>query len=551
MSTLNPQPPATSADLTETVVSTGRNDPSHLDRTQAMPPDTKTGEQPSKPPAASGPKKTPRTYTLGDFELRKELGQGGMGKVFLAQQISLDRPCAVKVMSSELSKRPDFVERFIREARSMARLDHPSIVRCFAVGEERGKHYVAMELIDGRSMQDWLNELGRLDVADAMLITLICADALQFAHAKNMIHRDIKPDNLLVTRDGIVKVADLGLAKATDEDMSMTQSGTGLGTPHYMPPEQARNAKHVDARCDIYALGCTLYHFLTGALPFSGETVLELITAKEKGQFKPASRLTPGVPERLDLIIDKMMARDPKHRYSSCAEVIHDLEQLNLSGEVLSFTASDGAVPIRRRSSPATLDMVAGHQTAPIVPPGRPRSASSQRTSAERSAQRRTTHDQTAQRQSGAHTAAGSSPDWYVRHTDKSGKTKVSKMSTNQVLQGMRSEQLDLKTRVSRDPKNGFVPLAQFPVFEDEANRMVARTQASQRQRDLSDAYKKIEKQYDRQKWWRLLSRFKDGTMGFVGLILWLLLVAAAGALGIYGMIQGWEYLGSWIEKLG
>src|SRR5690606_28560226 len=354
MSKSKPQPPATSADLAETA-STGGEGPPSLDRTHVMPVDAKTGGQPGKPLVASGKKMARKTYTLGDFELRKELGQGGMGKVYLAQQISLDRPCAVKVMSAELSKKPDFVERFIREARSMARLDHPNIVRCFAVGEEKGKHYVAMELIDGKSMQDWLNELGRLDVADAVLITLICADALQFAHAKNMVHRDIKPDNLLVTREGLVKVADLGLAKAIDEDMSMTQSGTGLGTPHYMPPEQARNAKHVDARCDIYALGCTLYHFLTGELPFRGETVLELITAKEKGQFKPASRLNPAVPERLDLIIDKMMARDPKHRYASCGEVIHDLERLGLAGETLSFASAEGAVPVRRRSSPATM----------------------------------------------------------------------------------------------------------------------------------------------------------------------------------------------------
>jgi eukaryotic-like serine/threonine-protein kinase len=527
-----------------------------------MPVDAKTDEQPSKPLVASGMKKAPRTYTLGDFELRKQLGQGGMGKVYLAQQISLDRPCAVKVMASELSKKPDFVERFIREARSMARLDHPNIVRCFAVGEEQGKHYVAMELIDGKSMQDWLNELGKLDVADAVLITLICADALQFAHAKNMVHRDIKPDNLLVTREGVVKVADLGLAKAIDEDMSMTQSGTGLGTPHYMPPEQARNAKHVDARCDIYALGGTLYHFLTGELPFSGETVLELITAKEKGQFKPASRLNSAVPERLDLIIDKMMARDPKYRYASCAEVIHDLERLNLARETLSFAAGEGAAAVRRSSSPATMDMVGGNATAPVVPPGRQRSGSGQqRSSAERTAQRKTAHEQTAQRrtsdnhttqkQSGTRRAAGTAADWYVRHTDRTGKIKVSKMSTNQILQGMRSDVLDLKARVSRDPQNGFVPLAQFPVFEDEANRMVARTQANQRQRDLSAAYKKIEKQYDRQKWWRLLSRFRDGTLGFVGLILWLLLVAAGGALAIYAMIQGWDFLGNWIENLG
>jgi hypothetical protein len=123
-------------------------------------------------------------------------------------------------------------------------------------------------------------------------------------------------------------------------------------------------------------------------------------------------------------------------------------------------------------------------------------------------------------------------------------------MSTQQILQGMRSDTLDLKTRVARDPKEQFVPLAQYPVFEDEANKMVTRVRSDRRDRGLSDAYRKIEKQYNRQKWWRKLGQLRDGTLGFVGLILWLLLVAAVGALAIYGMMQGWEYLGQWIQGL-
>ena len=259
-----------------------------------MPAGKKSNDPLAATTAGPPPKPNPKSYRLGDFELRREIGRGGMGKVYLAQQISLDRPCAVKVMSSELSQNPTFVERFIREARAMARLDHPNVVRCYAVGEERGKHYVAMELIDGKSMQDWLDDLGKLEVPDALLVTLICADALQFAHAKNMIHRDIKPDNLLVTRHGVVKVADLGLAKAIDEDMSMTQSGTGLGTPHYMPPEQARNAKHVDSRCDVYALGSTLYHFVTGELPFAARRSSNSSRRKRKGSSnRPAASTRP------------------------------------------------------------------------------------------------------------------------------------------------------------------------------------------------------------------------------------------------------------------
>ena len=212
----------------------------------------------------------------------------------------------------------------------MAKIDHPHVVKCYAVGEERGKHFVAMELIDGNSMQDWLDELGSLSVEDALHVVLICAEALEHAHGLNMIHRDIKPDNILVTKRGLVKVADLGLAKATDDDMSMTQSGTGLGTPHYMPPEQARNAKYVDARCDIYALGCTLYHFVTGKLPFAGGSVVELITNKEKGQFTAAKRINSKVPGRLDLIIDKMMAKDPNDRPRSMKRFLQKFKECRI-----------------------------------------------------------------------------------------------------------------------------------------------------------------------------------------------------------------------------
>ncbi|MDB4786589.1 serine/threonine protein kinase, partial [Planctomycetaceae bacterium] len=164
-----------------------------------------------------------------------------------------------KTLSKALAKKDDFVKRFQREAKSMAKLDHPNAVKVFAVDSISGIHFAAIECIDGQSMQDWMDDLGQLEVVDALNVVLASADALKVAHDLNLIHRDIKPDNILVTKSGMVKVADFGLAKALDEeDVSMTQSGTGLGTPLYMAPEQARNAKHVDHRTDIYALGTTL-----------------------------------------------------------------------------------------------------------------------------------------------------------------------------------------------------------------------------------------------------------------------------------------------------
>ena len=266
-----------------------------------------------------------------------------MGTVFLATQMSLERKVALKTLSPEFAKKPDFVKRFIREARSMARLQHPNVVQVYAADTASGVNYAAIEYIDGRSMQGWMNELKQLNVGDALHVTLVCADALKHAHDQNMIHRDIKPDNILVTAKGVVKVADFGLAKAVDDDVSMTQSGTGLGTPLYMAPEQARNAKHVDKRTDIYALGSTLYYFLTGKLPFTGENTLELIVAKEKGTFTHARKHNPQIPERLDLMIDKMLMKDPNHRYPDCAEIIRDLGQLGLANPALSFIESAGA----------------------------------------------------------------------------------------------------------------------------------------------------------------------------------------------------------------
>ena len=263
-----------------------------------------------------GKKKVKR---IGEFALLKKLGAGGMGDVYLARQTTLDRKIALKTLKPDLAKRGDFVARFMREARSMGRLDHPNVVRIYGADtvEIAGKPfaYAAIEYVDGRSMQDWMDELGSLSVPDAVAVTLTVADALRHAHDLNMIHRDVKPDNILLTSKGVVKVADFGLAKAIDEDQSLTQSGVGMGTPLYMAPEQARNAKHVDARSDVYALGATLYYFLTGDLPFRGESTIELLQAKEAGRFESARKKNTAIPERLDFVLDRMMARDPDRRY--------------------------------------------------------------------------------------------------------------------------------------------------------------------------------------------------------------------------------------------
>ena len=461
-----------------------------------------------------------KATSLGDFVLKKKLGKGGMGTVYLGHQVSLDRECAVKVLSKEFAEKPGFVERFIREARAMAKIDHPSVVTCYAVGEERGYNYVAMELMDGQSMQDWTDQLSKLSVPDAVLTAIVCAEALHHAHEINMIHRDVKPDNILVTKKGVIKVSDLGLAKAVDDDdMALTQSGTGLGTPHYMAPEQARNAKHVDRRVDVYALGGTLFYLLTGTTPFEGDSVLELIVNKEKGQFTSARRLNPEIPERLDLIIDKSLAAKPEHRYQTCLEMIKDLESLGLAGDALSFIDEEIRVSTRRVSASVAATAV-GMQT--LVGGGQ--SASNSGTSSKRQSSA-----------SGAKSKA--SPDlaktskfdpdrWVIRRVSSDGSIKTGKMKTDQIITAMKSDKLNSQSQASRSSRGPFLPLAQYPEFADEAQRMLTRQLAKEKDNNLAAQYDKLARQYERRKFWKGLWNMTNNTLGFVGFLLWLTLIA-------------------------
>ncbi|AMV19888.1 serine/threonine protein kinase [Planctomyces sp. SH-PL14] len=450
---------------------------------------------------------------IGDFKIARKLGQGGMGAVFLAHQMSLDRECALKVMARELADKPGFVERFVREARSMAKMQHPNVVSCYAVGTQAGTHFVAMEFIDGKSMQGWLNELKQLSVADALLVTIVVAEALQHAHDLKMIHRDIKPDNILVTKSGVVKVADLGLAKATDEDMSMTQSGMGLGTPHYMPPEQARNAKHVDHRCDVYALGVTLYHFLTGQVPFSGDSVIELIANKEKGTFTAAHKVNRDIPERLSLMIDRSMAKNSKARYQSMTEFVRDLRSLGLAGSALSFAQGP-------RSNASGVSSASAIRAAPRLP-GTPKNRSSASGAG-----------MSGVSPAPAAAAGPETTSWYVKVV-RDGKPATLRMTSGQILAAIKTDKIETAAQVAASPNGPFLPLPQVPAFADAARKMIHRQQS--RGRSLAGEIAKLEKQYDRRKWWQMLARFRDGTLGLVGLVLYLAVAAALiGGLAYY-----------------
>lgn len=475
------------------------------------------------PPKPASPAKKKAVTRIGDFELKKRLGKGGMGEVFLARQVSLDRLVAIKTLSKKLAKQEDFVARFLREARSMAKLDHSNIVRVYAADSFKGVHFAAIEYIDGRSVQDWLNQQKQFSIGDAVHVAVVSAEALLHAHELNMIHRDIKPDNILLTSKGVVKVADFGLAKVLDEDVSMTQSGTGLGTPLYMAPEQARSAKTVDQRSDIYALGATLYHMIVGKVPYSGDNTLELILAKEDGKYTPARSLRPEVPERLDLIIDKMMAKDPRHRYSDCAEIISDLTSLGVMNETLSFI--DGAAPARVSSSASTV----------AVP----------RTMAIRSADVSSKED--ARKNSKSTTARRV---WFVQFEDPEGNLTIEKLSTSRILKMIRSGMITAKGKAKMSAEASYLPLAQYPDFTEAIEDSLSRQSNQARKQDMKSLYKQVEKDQKKRSRWRWVRNKFRALVGTVGLVIWLAIIAGVIGLAWYFSQSIWEWVGGSVRDL-
>jgi eukaryotic-like serine/threonine-protein kinase len=281
---------------------------------------------------------------LGGYHVVKELGRGGMGAVFLARQLSLDRRVALKVMSPVYAADAGFVARFVREAYAAAQLTHPNIVQIYDIGTDLGWNYFSMEYVQGRSLGDILRQDGKLEPDTAVGYILQAARGLQYAHDMGMVHRDIKPDNLLVNEHGVVKVTDLGLVKIQSLEevqsndaptpsgifeaatVDVTRADITLGTPAYMAPEQARNVSGVDPRADVYSLGCTLYVLLTGRPPFEGKTVMEIITKHATIPVTLPEVMVNRVPKALSAILLKMMAKKPEERYATMDEVIRALE---------------------------------------------------------------------------------------------------------------------------------------------------------------------------------------------------------------------------------
>ena len=262
--------------------------------------------------------------SLGQFRIVERIGAGGMATVFKAYQSVLDRYVAVKVLPDYHARDPIFKERFLREARAVARLDHPNIVQIYLFGEEENITYIVMQYVDGGTLKDKLKQSGALSPVDAIKFVVQAAEGLGTAHEHGIIHRDVKPANMLLRKDGHLLLSDFGIVKILEGTTNLTRVGTGIGTPQYMSPEQG-TGQPVDASSDIYSLGIVLFHCLTGRVPFNADSPLT-ITVKHLNEPLPVAVLRQvNVPSQLEQVIVKMTAKMPADRYQNTTEFIGEL----------------------------------------------------------------------------------------------------------------------------------------------------------------------------------------------------------------------------------
>lgn len=340
---------------------------------------------------------------VGTYDLLQLVGRGGMGTVYKARAPD-GSIVAVKLLASELTKNEIQRRRFYQEAETAMRLDHPNIVRAVEVNESDGQHYFVMEFVDGTNVGSKLRD-GKIPEDEAIAIISQIASALHLAHEKGLIHRDVKPDNILVSRTGDVRLADMGLVKQVDNDMNLTKTGRGLGTPHFMAPEQFKDAKHADARCDIYSLGATLYHMVTGELPFRGTGPLDTFMKKSKNEYTPPEKISPNLRPSTVKTIKLAMDPEPNRRPPTA----------------LSF-----AEMLQPRSGRDNGD--SGRLSGPI-------------------------HD------------AADDPFYYLVYVDTDGERKKVKGTAAVIEKQVREGRIPINAEASLSKKGPFVPLTQIDVF--------------------------------------------------------------------------------------
>jgi serine/threonine protein kinase len=343
---------------------------------------------------------------LGNYDIVSKIAEGGMGTVYKAKNRTNGEIVALKVIAAATAKNPILLQRFEREFLAAKVLDHPNVVKALDYCGALPHPFLVMEFVDGLSIGQRIEQKGAYSEAEAIRLICQVCDGLQRAHKQGLVHRDVKPDNILVTRDGTAKLTDMGLVKDLEGDLNLTRTGRGLGTPHYMAPEQFRNAKTVDVRGDIYSLGATLYAMVTGVIPFGNASPLDCWMKKIRNEFASPKELNSALSDRIDWAIRRAMSAEPSQRPSSCREFVEDLTG-------------------KSRNAPA----------APTPSPSNP----------------------------------GAADVWYLVYRDENNQPHTVKGSTEGIRKALRERLLGDSTGilVSRTKHGQFVPLSNTPEFRD------------------------------------------------------------------------------------
>jgi eukaryotic-like serine/threonine-protein kinase len=353
---------------------------------------------------------------IGHYDLLAKIAEGGMGAVYKGRSQITGEIVAIKIIPAETAKNPILVKRFEQEFKAASLLDHPNIVKAIEYNAATSTPFLVMEFVDGDSLGRKVEREGPMPEDVALSIIAQVCEGLHRAHKQGLIHRDVKPDNILVTADGVAKLTDLGLVKEVEGDLNLTKTGRGLGTPHFMAPEQFRNAKNADVRCDIYSLGATLYMMLTGSVPFAKTNPLDCWMKKIKNDFPPPRKVVPTLSDRVNWATLRAMSADPDKRPSSCREFIEDLTGQAWQG----WTAQP-----RSGVNPAPPPEAAAKPSTPGL--------------------------------------------WYLVYKNKDGQPQKVKGTTESIRQNLKARALgDTSGIVVCRTKNGpFVPLKNVPEFRD------------------------------------------------------------------------------------
>jgi serine/threonine protein kinase len=267
---------------------------------------------------------------IGDYDILAKIAEGGMGAVYKGRHMTTGQLVAIKVLPPTTSRNPVLMKRFEQEYRAASALDHPHIVRAVEFNGTGSSPFLVMEFVDGESLGAKVDRDGPMPEDDAIRIIAQVCQGLHKAHKQKLVHRDVKPDNILVTADGVAKLTDLGLVKDAENELNLTRTGRGLGTPNYMAPEQFRDAKNADVRCDIYSLGATLYTLLTAETPFGKVGPLDCWMRKQRNELPSPRELNAGVSERVSWAVMRAMSGDPGQRPNSCKEFVEDLTGVSI-----------------------------------------------------------------------------------------------------------------------------------------------------------------------------------------------------------------------------